>query len=109
MICVPSLSARAGELSANDLVGKWVWCNHRHGMTVTYKADGTFSRETQFAYEAKPRTTNGKWRIEGNNLIETDAEKDSEPMSSVIKFINKDKFELNGFMLFERIPEAGTR
>lgn len=97
-----------GDTRPESLMGTWVWCNHRHDMTVTYRVDGTYARESQFANQTEPQNANGTWRIEGNNLIETDAEKDSEPMSSVIKFINNDKFELNGFMLFERIPEAGT-
>jgi hypothetical protein len=105
-ILVPSLSALAGDISAKTLAGTWVWSNHRHDVTITYRVDGTYSRESQFANETKPRITKGQWRIEGNNLVETDSQKGSEPVSSVIGFINKDKFELDGFMLYERIPDA---
>ena len=99
----------AGDINAKTLVGTWVWSNHRHDVTVTYRADGTYSRESQFANQTKPQNTKGRWRIEGNNLVETDSQKGSEPVSSVIKFITKDKFELDEFMLYERIPDAETR
>lgn len=108
-ICLSSLSALAGDINAKTLVGTWVWSNHRHDVTVTYRADGTYSRESQFANQTKPQNTKGQWRIEGNNLIETPSKKVSQPVNSVIRIINKDKFELDGFMVFERITGAGTR
>jgi hypothetical protein len=106
-ICFPWLSAIAGDTGAKALVGTWAWCNHRHDMTVTYRVDGTYSRESQLANQTKPENTKGTWHIEGNDLIETSSQKDSEPVISVIRFMDQDRFELDGFMLFQRIPDTG--
>jgi len=55
----------AEDTTSSRLVGTWVWAAHRHDCTVTYNADGTYKA-------INDRTTiNGTWKIEGDQLIET--------------------------------------
>lgn len=99
--CICSLNALAGQIDPNTLVGTWAYHHIRHEMVITYKPDGTYERRSSTSADGGAiHTDKGTWKIVGNNLIETSSKKGAAPVSSVIEFEGKNRFQLDGFMTF---------
>jgi hypothetical protein len=104
LVCIAASSACAGRPDAGTLLGTWIWHHVRHEILITYKGDGTYHRKSStMATGGDVETDRGTWKLEGNNLVEISSAKESKPLSSVIKFESKDRFELDGFMTFDRV------
>ncbi len=77
----------------------------RHEAVVTYKSDGTYELKSASSADGGAiHSVKGTWKIKGNMLIETPSEKGSSPTSSLIEFEGKNRYRLDGFMTFERMP-----
>ncbi len=93
------------EGSGSLIVGTWCWRHIRHNLDIAFKADGTYAQTYALASdEDNVHPDKGTWSLEGSTLTMTSSKKGSEPTSSSIQFLGKDRFDLNGFQIFDRIP-----
>jgi len=83
----------AEDTTSSRLVGTWVWAAHRHDCTVTYNADGTYKADNDGT------TIKGTWKIEGDQLIETQ-KGSSSAIPSKIVFDSDKSFTLDGFQTY---------
>lgn len=93
------------EGSESPIVGTWCWRHIRHNLDITFKADGTYEQTYALASdEDNVHQDKGTWSLEGSTLTMTSSEKGSEPVTSSIEFFGKNRFDQNGFQIFDRIP-----
>jgi len=99
------IAAQGEKPEESPIVGTWCWRHIRHNLEITFKADGTYEQTYALASdEDNVHPDKGTWSLEGSTLTMTSSEKDSEATSSSIEFFGKDRFDLNGFQIFDRIP-----
>lgn len=105
LIALLPIAAQGEKPEESPIVGTWYWRHIRHNLEITFKADGTYEQTYALASdEDNVHQDKGTWSLEGSTLTMTSSEKDSEPTSSTIEFFGKDRFDLNGFQIFDRIP-----
>jgi hypothetical protein len=105
LIGVLPIAAQGEEPEVSPIVGTWCWRHIRHNLDITFKADGTYAQTYALASdEDNVHPDKGTWSLEGSTLTMTSSKKGSEPTSSSIQFLGKDRFDLNGFQIFDRIP-----
>lgn len=98
-------AATAEEPEESPIVGTWCWRHIRHDREITFKADGTYEQTYALASdENNVHPDKGTWSLEGSTLTMTSSKKGSEPVSSSIEFFGKDRFDLEGFQIYDRIP-----
>jgi len=98
-------STQGEEPAGSPIVGTWYWRHIRHNLDITFKADGTYEQTYALASdENNVHPDKGTWSLEGSTLTMTSSEEGSEPVSSFIEFFGKDRFDLEGFQIFDRIP-----
>lgn len=105
LVGILHLAAQGKEPEVSPIVGTWCWRHIRHDLEINFKADGTYEQTYALASdETNVHRDKGTWSLEGSTLTMTSSEKGSEPTPSSIKFFGKDRFDLDGFRIFDRIP-----
>jgi len=105
-----TIAAQGEETEESAIVGTWCWRHIRHNLDITFKADGTYEQEySEASDEEKVDRDTGTWSLDGSTLTMTSSKKGSEPAPSSIQFFGKDRFDLDGFRIFDRILSAQTQ
>lgn len=98
-------AAQGKEIEGSQIVGTWCWRQIRHDLVITFKADGTYEQKYSPASdEADVNSDKGTWTLKDAALTMTSSKKGSLPISSSIKFFGKDRFDLDDFQIYDRIP-----
>ena len=106
LIGILPIAAQGEEPEESPIVGTWCWRHIRHDLEITFEADGTYKQTYALASDgANVHPDKGTWSLEGSTLIMTSSRKSSEPTSSSIQFFGKDRFDLDGFQIFDRITD----
>ena len=97
--------AQCKDAEESPIVGTWCWDHIRHDEVITFKPDGTYERTYSLASDkGKPHSDKGTWSMKDGTLTMTSRKKGSSPISWSIQFSGKDRFELDGFLAYDRLP-----
>ena len=97
--------AQGKEAEETAMVGTWCWRHPRHDLVITFKADGTYEQKySPASNEADVHSDKGTWSLKDATLVMISSAKGSSPIPSSIKFFGKDRFDLDGFQIFDRVP-----
>lgn len=110
LVGILPIAAQGEEPAESPIVGTWCWRNIRHNLEITFNADGTYEQEySEASDEENIDRDTGTWSLEGSTLTMSSSRKGSEPAPSSVQFFGKDRFDLDGFRIFDRILGAQTQ